>query len=348
MNGAVDSIETILIAGSSGLTHLGGTFARAAHGLGIRADLVDDSLSLSSSRICNSLAWRLHDKRGPYSSRVEAAVLERVHSTRPQVFLTTGMSPISDSLLGQVSECGVRCIHFSSDDPWSPSRRAAWHLRALRKYDVVFSPRTSNMKDLRQLGCKIVKYAPFGFDETLFPAQLSPPKSLDGPAILFVGGADPDRATFFREFPLVDRVTFVGGLWGRYRKFKNNWAGHRSPHDIGPLTKAAAVTIILVRRSNRDGHTMRSFEAGASGGCLAVERTREHEKIFGADGKCVRYFSTPAEAGVVCKYLLENPSERARLSAAVESRIRSGHNTYQDRLSSMLLISRPPQIGDLF
>jgi spore maturation protein CgeB len=101
------------------------------------------------------------------------------------------------------------------------------------------------------------------------------------------------------------------------------------------FTAAAKVNLILVRRANRDGHVMRSFQAGAIGGCLAVEETSEHNEIFGAEGEAVRYFRTPGEAAALCRSLLSDGAERERLAAAVRSRIREGGHTYGDRLLTM-------------
>jgi spore maturation protein CgeB len=92
----------------------------------------------------------------------------------------------------------------------------------------------------------------------------------------------------------------------------------------------------LVRRANRDGHVMRSFEIAAIGGCMLVEDTDEHRAIFGSDGEAVRFFSTPQEAAARAKFLLADPSERTRLAAAVRARITGAPHTFRDRLITML------------
>jgi spore maturation protein CgeB len=215
--------------------------------------------------------------------------------------------------------------------------RAKWYLHALPHYDVVFTPRRSNIEDMLQLGCREVRYLPFGYDEFLFNSSLGPATAESPPEVLFVGGADRDRIAFMNEFmgdgPI---VSLVGGYWPKERGLRKYALGLKGPAELFALTEAAAVNLILVRRANRDGHVMRTFEAGAIGGCLAVEDTLEHREIFGDDGESVRYFRTPSEAAKLCRSLIARPAERMRLSAAVKTRIRKGANTYADRLKSMI------------
>ena len=59
---------------------------------------------------------------------------------------------------------------------------------------------------------------------------------------------------------------------------------------IRAASASAKVCLCLVRRANRDGHTMRSFEAAAIGGCILAEDTADHREIFGPEDYAARYF----------------------------------------------------------
>jgi spore maturation protein CgeB len=117
--------------------------------------------------------------------------------------------------------------------------------------------------------------------------------------------------------------------------------GQMPPDEICGLTKAARVNICLVRRANRDGHVMRTYEIAAIGGCMVVEDTNEHREIFGEDGECVHYFSTPEDLAGLVRMLLADENERTRLSVAVRTRIREGKNSYSDRLLTMISLAVP-------
>ena len=89
---------------------------------------------------------------------------------------------------------------------------------------------------------------------------------------------------FMRHGP---SVAVAGGYWERYPAFRAHALGIKPPEIIRALTAAAKVNLCLVRRANRDGHVMRSFEIAAIGGCMLAEDTDEHRDIFGGEGESV-------------------------------------------------------------
>src|SRR5262249_50789933 len=184
---------------------------------------------------------------------------------------------------------------------------AAWYLRALPAYGLVFTARQANIEDFRRLGCQDVRYLPFGYDDTLF----SPPEGVANTPthdVLFVGGADQDRFAFMADFMRKGPpVALVGGYWDRYRITPGCALGMQSPHEIRMLTAAAKVNLCLVRRANRDDNVMRSCEIGAIGGCMIAEDPSGHRAIFGPDGEAVRYFRTAEEAAACANELIADP-----------------------------------------
>jgi hypothetical protein len=123
-----------------------------------------------------------------------------------------------------------------------------------------FSPRRSNLDNFRRLGSSKVYYLPSGYDETLFASSV---QCGDTPAydVLFVGGADADRASFMTEFMHYGPPIAVAGAYcERYLTFRAYALGTKSPDIIRGLTAAAKVDLCLVRRANRDGHVMHSLK----------------------------------------------------------------------------------------
>jgi len=92
-------------------------------------------------------------------------------------------------------------------------------------YDLVFAAPRSNFDDFKRLGCARVRYLPFGCHETLFA---SPVQSGDTHNVLFVGGADPDRAAFLS----VRYVAVVGGYWDDIPAFRPFSLGEKPPEAI--------------------------------------------------------------------------------------------------------------------
>lgn len=336
VNGIRQAVGTVAIVGSFDNTHVGGSLARAASRLGWNTRRFEASEAMRGNTFLRRLVWRAA-RRPLRLDAFSAAVTEACsNAERSDVLIATGGAPLKSSALRALRARGVFCINYSTDDPWNPSHRSRWHLSALRDYDVVFTPRRANMRDFADLGCADVRYLPFGYDEDLF-APVSALPAEDERDVLFVGGADADRLAFMeafmREFP---RIALVGGRWSRYAATRGAALGEHTPDSLRRLTAAAKVNLCLVRRANRDGHVMRTFEAAATGACMLVEDTAEHRSIFGENREAVVYFTGPGEAAVRARELVADAAERARLAAAVRARIVAGAHTYRDRLAAML------------
>ena len=304
---------------------------------------------MSKSRHINALSWRLRDRRAPFPGRLAQALTKMLASDKPCAMVSVGLAAVERPIIEAWRAVGVPCLHYSTDDPWNPSLRARWHFDALQAYDIVFTPRRAQPGRacraalqagrlpsvwLRPTSAYAAHGRSAGVSARPCPEQLPEPIRR---TCLFVGGADESRVQFIRQF--IDGggdVALVGGYWERWPDLKHRWLGHLPPHDVLALTQSANLNLILVRRANRDGHTMRTFEAGAIGGCLLVEDTPEHRDIFGADGETVRFFSTATEAAATHRELVRQEQERLRLAQAVAARIRNGHHTYGDRLRTMV------------
>jgi spore maturation protein CgeB len=206
-------------------------------------------------------------------------------------------------------------------------------------YDVVFTPRRSTILDLVALGCGRVVYLPFGYDPDLFFSGESAeaPPELHNTDLLFVGGADSDRVPFVEKLAAGGlKLALYGSYWERYDSTKAYSLGQATPSTVRRATSVSPVNLCLVRRANRDGHVMRSFEIPAIGGFMLAEDTQEHRDLLGPEGQCVLYFASAAEAICKAHWALTNPVERQRMAQAAHELIVGGRNTYKDRLEQML------------
>jgi spore maturation protein CgeB len=239
--------------------------------------------------------------------------------------------------LAEIGALGVRRINYLTDDPWNSAFSAKWFFKALPNYDQVFSVRRANIDDLRRLGCRSVEYLPFAYDDGLFGP--------DAPGVaahiefdtVFVGGADRDRVPYIKA--LLEsglRVALAGNYWDRYAETRGHSLGHLGPGQLREVTRRSKTAICLVRRANRDGHVMRSFEIPAIGTCMLAEDTAEHRDLFGNEGQAVLYFQTASEMIEKLNWLLSNDQERNRMAGAAHAAVRGGTHTYADRLRTML------------
>jgi hypothetical protein len=328
----------LVLVGGAGGSNVGESFRQAAKQLGLPCRFCDAREASRAPRWLTSLFWRLAH-RPVRLNRFGSEVLRLASGQRPAWLLSTGLAPLARDVLRRLGEAGVIRINFLTDDPWNPALRAGWFFKALPEYDVVYSPRRSNLADLAAAGCRRVEYLPFGFDPRLwFPVSLEE-KELQNYAceVLFVGGADADRAPYVAALCAAGlRVAVYGAYWERYPDARPAARGYASPAELRKATCAAKVSLCLVRRANRDGHVMRSFEMPAMGACMLVEDTGEHRELFGPPDEAVVYFRTIGEMLEQARGLLADEPRRRRLGEAVYRRIVSGANTYRDRLAAVL------------
>ena len=329
----------LVIVGQLGGTNVGASLQRAAMRSCVAATFVDASLPASVPRWLRIASWRLAGHRPAHLATLSQQVVATCRQMRPRWLLTTGLVPVNARALAAVGRLGVRRLNYLTDDPWNPGLRSAWFLAALREYDHVFSVRRSNLADLARHGCAHVSYLPFGFDADLFFPE--PPSDSERPRyaadVVFVGGADRDRVPYIAALGRAGfDVALYGDYWSRYPATRAHDRGYADPTTLRKATSAARVALCLVRRANRDGQVMRSYEAAAIGACMLVEDTPEHRELFGPDGEAVTYFGTLDQMLDRLRRLLACPADRRRLAAAVRQRILAGGHTYADRLRAML------------
>jgi glycosyltransferase involved in cell wall biosynthesis len=320
--------------------HVGAHLLAASRELGLEATLMDAREAHSRSLWINRFFHRVVNRRPAHLNRFSRNLVELCQESKPEFLLVTGIAAPHFRALKAIGDMGIHRANFLTDDPWNPRNRAAFFWRAVRDYDVVWSPRRANLEDLRRHGCRRVEYLPFGYN----PARHFPetPQSVGERErfecdVVFVGGADADRLPAAHALLRAGlKLHLYGGYWDRDAELRPHWRGFAHGRDLRLAVGLAKVNICVGRKANRDGHAMRSLELPAMGACLVVEDTEEHREIFGDDGLRVIYFKSPGEMVEKAKWLLDHPCERERLKKNAHQHITEGHNTYADRLARML------------
>jgi hypothetical protein len=329
----------LLIVGNPSLFHIGSHFREAASALSIPAEIHDTRPVFDAPWPVVQFNWRVLGHRPPHLAAFSRAVDSRCQAMHPRWLLATGAAPVTAKTLQRLGDLGVQRLSFLTDDPWNPAQRAAWFLDALPFYDLVFSPRRVNLDDLRRLGCRQVQYLPFAYAPHIhFPEHASPDELSQFECdVLFYGGADNDRLPYVKALIKAGlQVHLYGGYWERHASTRPYAKGHADPATLRKAVAGAKLTLCLVRRANRDGHVMRTFEAPAMGACMLTEDTPEHRVLLGEDGVATVYFSAIDDLVDKARWLLARPEERRRLAQAAHAHITQGSHRYADRLQSIL------------
>jgi spore maturation protein CgeB len=329
------STPRILLVGNRTPEHVGAQLEAAAADLRLPVRFVNMQDAFDERRWRQRFNWRFRGRRPNRLEEFSETVVTATREFQPSCLISTGFAPVVSTALRAIGEQGVTRINFLTDDPWNRAQWSPWFVKALTLYDWVFSTRKANVADLRNLGGMEVRYLPFGYAPHLyFKEEPQEPVEAD---VLFAGGADRDRVPYIDALHKAGfAVALYGGYWERFPETARLVRGIIPASALRQAIVSAKVTLCLVRRANRDGHCMRTFEVPAVGGCMLTEDTAEHREIFGLEGEAVVYFRDTAEMVGKARWLLEHPQERRRLADAAHRLIVQGKNTYQDRLTTML------------
>ncbi len=334
------SHKRILVVGNFAPTHIGAHLGEAAQKIGLTVQRYDSTVAYTAPWIIKKFNWWFCGHRPADLQSFSNKVVQACKEFHPSWVLSTGLAPLEERALMAIGKLGIHRLNYLTDDPWNPSHHADWFIRALPSYDIIFSVRHANLEDLRSIGCKKVFYLPFAYQpEIHFPEE---PSSLEEKNhfvsdVVFAGGGDVDRVPYITALLHAGvKVALYGTYWDRFRQTRDYARGQADASTLRKAVSCSKVALCLVRRANRDGNSMRSFELPAIGACMLVEDTLEHREIFGSDRECVVYFNSIEQIVEQLKWLLKNDDERVRLKKAVYEKITHGQHTYRDRLLSIL------------
>ncbi len=335
----------LLIVGCGEAGHVGRYMACAASALEIPFTLLDNSQAETRNRFVQKFYWHFRGKRPAHLRKFAAQVLKTCDAQHPKIVLTTGgRVPLESEDIRALKARGIKVVNYSTDDPWNPKLGAPYFMSTLADYDVVFTPRRSNFADFQRCGVHRIYHLPFAYDPDIhcpWPGEGSPCSPSD---VLFVGGCDADRLPILGA--LADAgltLALFGGYWDLHDSTRPFVRGIASQDAIRAASATAKTTLCLVRRANRDGHVMRSFEAAAIGGCIIAEDTPDHRELFGPDGHAACYFNSVDELVRMVKQLVGNPHRRVAMTMNLRERMRERSDTYKERL---LTIFKTAMVGE--
>lgn len=336
-------MERHLIIGGSHPTAVGNSLRFAAAQRGLCHRWLDFDAATAAPRILRSLYWRLLGKRPPRLTGFNRQVVADCVKNKCHWVHCAGNIPLQAATLRHLRSIGVSTSIWLTDDPWNSAQQSRWVMEALPNYDVIFTPRQSNIDQLRAIGTGRVLYLPFGYDPRYFHPVPGTEQVND---LFFAGGADSERVHFME--PLINAnldIALYGAYWDRFPSTAAVFRGYGTPQNLSTHIAQARLAICLVRRANRDGHCMRTFELAAAGACMLTEDTHEHRSIFGKDGEATFYFHDSEHAIAISRELLASPEKRIQLRDASLRLITDGRHTYGDRLATILAAcARPPLI----
>ncbi|MEM4724135.1 MAG: glycosyltransferase [Candidatus Hadarchaeum sp.] len=321
---------------------VGNFFARALYNLGIAYDDVDEGRLVEAylrSLVCKLLYKVL---KRPISYRwFQSRIIDAARSFRPSMVLVTKGAWIAPDTLCEVKALtGATLVNYATDDPFNPKTTTRDLIAGIPLYDLYVCTKRAITEDVRRAGCRNVVYVPFGYEPSLhFPELPTTEKECLRFAsdLCFIGGADRDRFPVLRrvaELPGIN-LHLYGGYWQRDPMLRPFHRGFAYGRDYRLAMSGTRIALCLVRRANRDGHVMRTFEIPACSAFMLAERTEEHLSFFEEDKEMV-CFGSDDELVDKVRYYLAHDEERQQIAQAGHRRVWAERYTYRDRLQEIL------------
>ena len=314
---------------------MGTHFLNAARSIELECLLIDTREAFESPYLWAKVNWHLRGRRPGRIASFGRRVLEEVDRFDPDLILTTGFTPLLPPVLKEIQRRGLVILNYSTDDPFNPAHRAPWFMECLPLYDEILSTRRGNLVDLKNAGAQEVRYLPFAYAPEVHYPQAPEENEVERLSCdsVFIGGSDKDRLPFMRA--LIEAgfiVHLYGNYWEKDRVTRGSARGIVGTTETRKAIFASTSVPCLVRRANRDGTSMRSFEVPAMLGCPLFEKTDDHLQIFGEEGDSALYFSNPDELVSKVRVLVEDSGLRDHLRRQAHKVVTTSGHRYSDRL----------------
>jgi spore maturation protein CgeB len=335
--------KLLIIGNTSAEYHLGAMLVRAAEVMDLSLTICDtNGFAPSINHLWGKLFNRISGRRPLEWWSFNGRIAGLIRENRPSIVLVTGIFPLIGEVFRLSRACGAITVNYLTDDPWNPSHQSRTFFSNIWMYDFIFSTKKDIIPDLLRVrtGGKVT-FLPFGFDP-FYHRTISAGNSnaqLGYADAVFIGGADTDRHDFLKKFKkrFQGSMAIYGGNWQRYHDLLDHFGGVIFGDDFCKVINGCGFNIGLVRRKNRDGHSMRTYEIPACGGVGIYEDTEEHREIFRGYPEH-GFFVSPDDAADKCNWLMENRGKLDEMRQLGVELVRKDSNTYNARLSDILAV----------
>jgi spore maturation protein CgeB len=303
---------------------------------------VDEALFQRSRAALWRIARKLRQEPPLDLKAFNRFLFKRARAFRPHMLLICkGAYVFPETLLRIKNDTGAFLVNFATDDPFNGRVNSADLVASIPIYDVYACTKRAIMSDVRLAGCGKVIYLPFAYKPTVHfpePAQTSQERQRFASDVVFVGGGDSDRAplisALLNAIPDLN-LALYGGKWNRSMHLRRHWRGIAFGREFRMALSCSKIALNLVRRANRDGHVMRTFEIPACRAFMLANRTDEHLDLL-TEGEEAVYFDSDSDLIEQVSHYLDRDMARQAIADRGYKKITAGAHTYKHRLMSLI------------
>lgn len=330
----------MLIADTSKPEALGSKLLRSARkteqvigNIQIEYNSPDKLYSPSMKTLPGRVYYRLRGKRTVEWNLFSMELRKKIMILKPEHIIVTNILPLGDKCFDEIKKQKTTIVNYLIDDPWNPIHINNRFLKEIGKYDHIYSTQKERIGKLIEHGAKGSSWLPCAYDPELHYQPVIKDKWNGNEDIVFIGTGAKERykwlSVLSEEKQL--RKEIYGNSWESCRI--KGWNHNKEVQAIKYCEKIyhAKVTIGLLRESNKDRSTDRSYEIGAIGGCGLYQDTEEHRQLlynYPEEG----FFKTPEELKVRALEIINNIKLQNELREKGKESIQKKENTFSHRL----------------
>ncbi|XGB39242.1 MAG: glycosyltransferase [Cyanobacteria bacterium LVE1205-1] len=332
----------LLIIGSHYYYDLGLMLLRSASSLGIEARICSNFLpdyAPSMNHILGKLFFKIAGKRPFEWWNFNQKVITLINHFQPELILVTGIFPLSNKVFKSAAKNNAKVVNYLTDNPYILRHKSPYFIKNISSYDLILSTKRRLIPSLVKKGARRVEFMFFAFDPSWNhipdPHLTNYTKNFTAD-ISFIGAGSSER------LPELEALSSLGNLnlqlygdgWSKIHI--NGWKKNPqiSGDDFRLAIYSSKVTLGLLRKSNSDDSTMRTFEIPACGGCGIYEDTPEHRDLL-IDYPEYGFFNSPLDLAHKCQWLLHHPQELQEMRQKGFDLIVKYTNTYASRLEKI-------------
>ena len=336
----------VLLIGLGESYTVGTFFANGLKSLGVDHIAIDlrRYYKFQGYSIIDRFSYRVFGSRLNTFLFLNKEIVAAARQIRPDIVIVIkGSNILPRTLIKLKKYYGSKLINFATDDPFSPHIQTKNLIESIPLYDLYVCTKRAIINDIENAGGSNVVYLPFAYEPSLhYPASHITLKEREQFTndIVFIGGGDSYRRkiiAILSKIPSIN-IHLYGGYWNTYPESKKFYHGYAIDHEFRLAYSLSKISPGLIRHSNRDGHSMRSFEIPACGAFLLAEGTEEHKELFREDQDAVFFYSVDELVNKV-NFYKNHEALRRKIAMQGYERITNGQNTYLDRLKSILKYS---------
>ncbi|MFM7547100.1 MAG: glycosyltransferase [Synechococcales cyanobacterium] len=315
---------------------------RAANSLDINVRICSNNRSdyaASMNHLLGKIFFKASGKRPLEWWSFNKEIIRQINHFQPKIILVTGIFPLLNQVFTAARRNNSKIVNYLTDNPYIKRHSSPSFINNINQYDLILSTKRRLVPTLITKGAKRVEFMFFAFDPLwhYFPdIDLINNSNTFKSDISFVGSGSIERLPELKALSSLRSLNLqlYGDGWSSINV--DGWKKNSAVlgDDFRLAIYSSKLSLGLLRKSNSDDSTMRTFEIPACGGCGIYEDTPEHRDLL-IDYPEYGFFNSPLDLAHKCQWLLHHPQELQEMRQKGFDLIVKYTNTYASRLEKI-------------